>query len=78
MKYEDWLAQIVEYRVEDRGSFVTESGKSYPDFRVVMYIDGEWKNEWDDGWSEKQANAIADRANTNDPRSLKNNKQSKN
>ena len=68
MKYNEWITRIVEYRVEDR------TKKKYPDFRVVMYINGEWYNEWDNGWSEEEANAIADRYNTNDPKSLKNNK----
>ena len=45
-----------EYRVEDRGSFICGDGVTeLPDFRVVLYIDGDWENEWDGGWTEPQA-----------------------
>ncbi len=52
----------IEYRVEDRGAFVVE-GQEIPDFRVVLYVNGEWENEWDNGWSEQKATEIADRLN---------------
>ena len=54
--------ETFEYRVEDRGSFIS-GGTEYPDFRVVLYVNGEWENEWDGGWDQTKAQAIANRMN---------------
>ncbi len=44
------------YKVEDRGSrFFCDGTIELPDFRVVLYVDGEWVNEWDGLWTEQQA-----------------------
>ena len=43
-----------EYKVEDRGTFKIKD-MVFPDFRVVLYIDGEYENEWDGGWSKRKA-----------------------
>jgi hypothetical protein len=55
---------VIEYRVEQRGSPLI-SGKEYPDFRVALYANGEWKNEWGNLWSKKKADDVAKRLNTN-------------
>ena len=55
--------KTIEYRVEDRGFFKVADGTEYPDFRVVLYVNGEWENEWDNGWDKSKAEAIADRMN---------------
>lgn len=51
-----------KYKVEKRKPIVI-NGKEYPDFRVVLYVRGEWVNEWDGKWSENKANSIADSLN---------------
>ncbi len=58
------------YKVEDRGSrFLCDGAIELPDFRVVLYVDGEWVNEWDGHWTEQQA---TDKANImNDRNGLK-------
>ena len=44
------------YKVEDRGTKSFSEGTiKFPDFRVVLYVDGEWVNEWDGLWTEQQA-----------------------
>jgi|DEB0MinimDraft_6_1074348.scaffolds.fasta_scaffold19083_5 hypothetical protein len=53
----------IEYRVEDRGPFQVADGTEHPDFRVVLYVDGEWVNEWDNAWDQPRAQAVADRMN---------------
>lgn len=55
---------IIEYRVEQRRSPFID-GKEYPDFRVALYANGEWKNEWGNLWSKKKADEVAKRLNTN-------------
>ena len=50
--------KVFEYKVEKREPLII-SGKEYPDFRVVLYVDGEWINEWDGAWSERKATEIA-------------------
>tara|TARA_R100001163_G_scaffold25242_1_gene20808 strand:+ start:3128 stop:3313 length:186 start_codon:yes stop_codon:yes gene_type:complete len=56
------MRSIIEYKVEDRGAFVID-GKTIPDFRVVLYVNGEWENEWDGGWDKRKATEIAARLN---------------
>ncbi len=48
----------IEFRVEDR---TIHYQRTYggTDFRVVLYVNGEWEHEWDNGWSAKQAREIA-------------------
>tara|TARA_R110000765_G_scaffold146713_1_gene249130 strand:+ start:247 stop:474 length:228 start_codon:yes stop_codon:yes gene_type:complete len=62
VSWDSRISQHIEYRAEDRGAFVVE-GREIPDFRVVLYVNGEWENEWDNGWSERKATEIADRLN---------------
>ena len=38
-------------------------GKEYPDFRVVLYVNGEWENEWGNLWSKGKAAEVAKRLN---------------
>lgn len=57
------MKNTYEYRVEDRGSFKVACGKKLPDFRVVLYVNGEWENEWDGGWTKEKATDIANRKN---------------
>jgi len=47
----------IEFRVEDRNT--PEKAKYGTDFRVVLYVNGEWENEWDNWWSLEQAEEIA-------------------
>ena len=55
---------VIEYRVEQRGSALI-SGKEYPDFRVALYVNGKWENEWGNVWSKSRADEVAKRLNTN-------------
>lgn len=32
-----------------------EQNKKYGDWRVVIYVDGEWENEVDNNWTKEQA-----------------------
>ena len=54
---------IYEYRVEDRGPILCGDGVTRPDFRVVLYVNDKWENEWDGLWSEERATEIANRKN---------------
>ncbi len=56
------MSFVIEYKVEDRGAFVID-GKTIPDFRVVLYVNGEWENEWDGGWDKRKATGVANRLN---------------
>jgi|DEB0MinimDraft_6_1074348.scaffolds.fasta_scaffold38678_2 hypothetical protein len=47
----------IEFRVEDRNT--PEKAKYGTDFRVVLYVNGEWEHEWDNWWSLEQAEEIA-------------------
>jgi hypothetical protein len=40
--------------------------KIYGDFRVEVLINGEWENELDDNWNEKQANQVKLKLEAND------------
>ncbi len=52
------------YKVEDRGSsFFCEGTIELPDFRVVLYVDGEWIHEWEGFWTEQQATEKANLMN---------------
>ncbi len=57
------MQNVYEYRVENRGPAFCGDGVTRPDFRVVLYINGDWVNEWGNLWSEQKANEIADRMN---------------
>ena len=48
----------IEFRVEDRTLPHHRTKYKATDFRVVLYVNGEWENEWDNWWSAKQAKAI--------------------
>ncbi len=56
------MSFVIEYKVEQRRSSVI-SGKEYPDFRVVLYVNGEWENEWGNLWSKSKAAGVANRLN---------------
>lgn len=55
------VKDIVEYRVEDRGPILLPNGKELPDFRVVLYVNGQWENEWDGAWTFSRASELANR-----------------
>jgi hypothetical protein len=38
--------------------FTVEKNERYGDHRVVEYVDGEWNNERDNGWSKYQAEKL--------------------
>ena len=57
------MQNVYEYRVENRGPAFCGDGVTRPDFRVVLYINGNWENEWDGLWSEEKATEIANRKN---------------
>lgn len=57
------MENIWEYRVENRGPAFCGDGVTRPDFRVVLYINGEWDNEWGVLWSKEKATEIANRKN---------------
>jgi len=52
----------IEYRVEQAKSSMI-NGTEYPDFRVVLYVNGEWENEWGNLWSKGKATKVAKRLN---------------
>jgi len=52
----------VEYRVEQAESPVID-GKEHPDFRVVLYVNGEWLNEWGVLWSKSKATEVSNQLN---------------
>ena len=52
------ISRKFEYKVEDRGTFKIKD-MVFPDFRVVLYIDGEYENEWDGAWSKRKATVKA-------------------
>ncbi len=56
------MSFVIKYKVEQRRSTVI-SGKKYPDFRVALYVNGEWENEWGNLWSKSKATEVANRLN---------------
>ena len=52
----------IEYRVEQAKSPII-NGTEHPDFRVVLYVNGEWENEWGNLWSKSKATGVANRLN---------------
>jgi recombinational DNA repair protein RecT len=42
-------------KIEIMTKFKVEKNKKYGDFRVVMYVNGVWKDEFDGMWSEAKA-----------------------
>jgi hypothetical protein len=38
--------------------FTIEQNEKYGDFRIVLYLNGEWFNEFDNNWTKEQAEEI--------------------
>lgn len=39
-------------------TYKVEQNLKYGDFRIVMYIDGVWENQFDNNWSKYKATKI--------------------
>lgn len=58
------MSFVIKYKVEQRRSPLID-GKESTDFRVALYVNGKWENEWGNLWSKSKADGIAKRLNTN-------------